>query len=164
MIPTVFLPNALSVFLERVGAASHNMAHYYQDCNFDFALFNEKMRASLHKSARNRKRIAKSSGLRVGKIKVVPPADKDTPPAPPPSPKHLDLVGEKLAAAMDWPKMNLETFLRNFRGKVAYKMDPLQEDQEFQRELQLLHENARAGDADAAAENMFKLREWETDD
>ena len=59
----LYLPPAYEVFLERVAFASHNIQHFYEECNFDFELFNKKMRASLYKTKRNRDKVAARTSL-----------------------------------------------------------------------------------------------------
>ncbi len=147
-MPIAVLPRVLKVFLERVGEGAHNMAHFYEDCNFSYTLFNDNMRTSLLNTKRHLKRRET--------IPAILPVKRKRSPALPRVPGVDEKeVADELCGFLGWDTgPSLGFVLRRVRVRIAFPKDPLYEDAALQAAFKELEENAAAGRIDDAKENL----------
>ncbi len=177
-----FLPAVFEVFIERVAFASHNMAHFYESCDFDFKLFNDKMNTALKETKVRPGKGAVPVGKIVCRSKAEgeesrPQKSQEQLPAPhptvtvdfgphtqnpgpsgarPTSGRHA--VAANLCGKMGWPLMDAETFLRRARISLGFRKDPLRENEDLQAELDALHDNPHRGKLEATLKNLEFLK------
>ena len=135
------------------------MAHFYQDCHFDFVVFNNKMKASLYNTKRNvAKRVER---VRVRQVAAVPkPATQAT--APPTTdngiPPRREATDAEIASMICTeagfePPLTLHEAVRKVRF-IVFGKDPLDDNQEIQDHLEELRQNAAYGLLTAAEKNV----------
>ncbi len=152
------MPGAFEVFLERVAFALHNISHFYDDCEFDFKLFNANMKKAMQNALRKRKAARDRKAAPEAKADKKDASTSETADPLPPAPLQHDLKADEVAADLceflRWPKMDNAAFLSRARTVFGYKKDP-----GLQFELEALSDNTKRGCIEAAMTNLAAIRD-----
>ncbi len=166
------LPRVFEVYVIRVATAAHNVAHFSEDCNFDEALFSDRMKVGLYNTKRNVEKRAKAvdkpctatappdAGEPVMESASRPPAGNLPAPAEPGNAAQESVAADIVAHCLQAATRGGSSFACNVRliRSAVHRRDPQGINRPLQNALKSLLNGVRSNDAHATEEAINVLK------